>query len=129
MSGELTPQYSLLIAILIGTILAAFGFAYTFAKRSTLSPPVSGEAHCSTAVRSAAQEMKLGVLGRWYHIFPAHGFLFFGSASRLYRMFKEHCAEMAGLPACERTKMIIFDMTEASALLSPHRPPLSCPSP
>mmetsp|Transcript_23205 Transcript_23205/g.55929 ORF Transcript_23205/g.55929 Transcript_23205/m.55929 type:complete len:1314 (-) Transcript_23205:373-4314(-) len=111
-AGELLPQYSLLVAILVGVVLSAFGFAYTFARNSKLSPPRSGEQHSSLAVRSAAQEMKLGVLGRWYYIFSAHGFVFFGTASSLYRSFKAHCAESQKLPRCERTKMIIFDMTQ-----------------
>lgn len=89
-AGELLPQYSLLVAIVVGVVLSAFGFAYTFARNSQLAPPLSGEEHCSTAVRSAAQEMKLGVLGRWYHIFTARGFLFFGTASSLYKIFKAH---------------------------------------
>lgn len=70
-AGELQPQYGLLIAIIVGIILSLGGFAYEFVHKSLLAPPISGEEHCSTAVRSAAQEVKLGVLGRWYHIFTA----------------------------------------------------------
>ena len=46
--------------------------------------------HCSTATRSAAQEAKLGVLGIWYHIVRAQGYIFFGTASRLHRLTKVH---------------------------------------
>ena len=71
----------------------------------------SGEEHCSSAVRSARQLLKLAVLGRWYHIFTAQGYLFFGTASRLYRQFKEHTEASRLMPHFERTKMILFDMT------------------
>ena len=37
-----------------------------------------------------AQEMKLGVLGVWYHIFSSQGYIFFGTASTLHRMFQAH---------------------------------------
>ena len=86
--GEYAPRFALLVALGTGIVLAAFGFAFQFARKAKLSPPTSGELHTSTAIRSAAQEMKLGVLGCWFHIFEAQGYIFFGTASSLYRLFQ-----------------------------------------
>ena len=68
-AGELAPSYGLLIAISTGLILGLVGFAVHYARKSGgglgSHPIISGEAHCSTAIRSAAQEAKLGILGVW----------------------------------------------------------------
>ena len=52
-------------ALLAGVVWAAVAFAIHFAAKSELRPIIRGEEHSSSAVRSAAQEMKLGVLGTW----------------------------------------------------------------
>ena len=49
--------------------------------------------------------MKLGVLGVWYHIFSSQGYIFFGTASALHRMFQAHVLAMAEKPRAERTKV------------------------
>ena len=109
-AGELLPQYGLLIAFVVGIVLSAFGFAFKFAKTSKLADSVPGYDYSSTAIRSAAQEMKLGVLGCWYHIFPCSGYMFFGTSALLYNRFKSHVVDLQRLPRYERTKFIIFDM-------------------
>ena len=68
--------------------------------------------HCSTATRSAAQEAKLGVLGVWYHIVRAQGYIFFGTASRLHRLTKVHIQTNNLRPRCQRTKILIFDLSD-----------------
>ena len=97
LGGEYIPQYGLLIAIGSGMIWGLVMFAVRFAKASDLgsSRVISGEIHCSTAIRSAAQEMKLGVLGVWYTIFKSGTgvYIFFGTAALLYRRFKAFVAE------------------------------------
>lgn len=109
-AGELLPQYGLLIAFVVGIVLSAFGFAFKFAQTSKLADSVPGYDYSSTAIRSAAQEMKLGVLGCWYHIFPCSGYMFFGTSALLYNKFKSHVVDLQRLPRYERTKFIIFDM-------------------
>ena len=111
-AGELLPQFGLLLAICVGIVLSSLSFAFKFAKKSKLQDPISGYDYSSTAVRSAAQEMKLGVLGCWYHIFPCSGYLFFGTSANLHRRFKQHVTDIGKLPRCERTKVAIFDMAE-----------------
>ena len=78
---------------------------------------ISGEVHCSSAYRSAAQEAKLGVLGVWYTIMRLdHSYIFFGTAALLHRRFKSHIAQNALRARCERTKMIILDMASVDAM-------------
>ena len=115
-AGEIVPSYGLLIAIGAGLVWGLVAFAVHFARKSgsaagaSEAPMLSGEAHCSTAIRSAAQEAKLGVLGVWYHIVRAHGYIFFGTASRLHRLVKAHVASMRRRPRAEHTKMLLFDL-------------------
>ena len=54
-------------AIAAGLAWATVSFAIIYARESQINPPISGTDHCSTALRSSAQEMKLGVIGSWYH--------------------------------------------------------------
>mmetsp|Transcript_2425 Transcript_2425/g.4091 ORF Transcript_2425/g.4091 Transcript_2425/m.4091 type:complete len:1254 (+) Transcript_2425:103-3864(+) len=115
-AGEIAPQFGLLVALLIGLLLAALSFAVHFARRMHHNEldlgTIPGEEHCSTAIRSASQEMKLGVLAIWYHIIQARGYIFFGSAARLYQLLKNHIKTMSRRPRPQRTKIIIWDMTE-----------------
>ena len=55
--------------------------------------------------------MKLGVLGVWYHIFSSQGYIFFGTASALHRMFQAHVRTMGERPRAERTKYLILDLS------------------
>mmetsp|Transcript_39080 Transcript_39080/g.85892 ORF Transcript_39080/g.85892 Transcript_39080/m.85892 type:complete len:686 (-) Transcript_39080:40-2097(-) len=121
--SELLPQFGLLIAIIVGLVWAAIAFAIHFARKSNqlirADASISGANHCSTAVRSATQEMKLGIIGVWFHIFKlgdTSGYIFFGTASRLYELFKEHLAESQTRPIAQRTKFVIIDMGEVYGL-------------
>lgn len=38
--------------------------------------------------------------------------MFFGTSATLYNTFKQHVADLQNLPRCERTKFIIFNMSE-----------------
>ena len=111
-AGELLPQFGLLFAIVVGIAISTLSFALKFAKKSKLHDAISGYDYSSTAVRSAAQEMKLGVLGCWYHIFRLDGYIFFGTSATLYKRFKDHVDALVKIPRCERSKYIIFDMSE-----------------
>ena len=58
-AGELLPSLGLLIAIATGVVCGLVGFAAHYARKSGgglgATPIISGEEHCSTAIRSAAQ--------------------------------------------------------------------------
>eukprot|EP00965_Chrysotila_dentata_P073611 2431495-Pleurochrysis_carterae.AAC.2 len=56
--------------------------------------------------------MTLGIVSIWYHVIHAKGYVFFGTASKLYATMKAHLAEIKGRPACQRTKVLIWDMSE-----------------
>ena len=104
-------------ALLAGVVWAAVAFAIHFAAKSDLRPIICGEEHSSSAVRSAAQEMKLGVLGTWYAILRVDGFIFFGTATRVVKLFKQHLErELEEKQRCERCKMLIVDMSGVSAI-------------
>ena len=116
-AGEIVPSLGLLIAIAAGLIWGLIAFAVHFARKSASRAQaraalISGEVHCSTAIRSAAQEAKLGVLGVWYTIVVAQGYIFFGTAARLHRIVKGHVASMKRRPRAERTKTLIFNLSD-----------------
>ena len=114
--GEALPQFGLLIAIVSGLVFGLFSFAVHFARKSITTESISGEQHCSTAIRSASQEAKLGVLGVWYHIFAAQGYIFFGTASKLHRMFKQHVQDIGQRPRAERTRYLILDLSKVNGM-------------
>ena len=120
LGGEYLPQLGLLIAIASGLVWGLVAFAVHFARRSQASKgqlTISGEIHCSSAYRSAAQEAKLGVLGLWYTIMKLEAsYIFFGTAALLHRRFKAHIAQNAARKRCERTKMLILDMASVDAM-------------
>ena len=51
---------------------------------------------------------------RRYHIFKVQssGYIFFGTASTLYNLFRDHVATSSNRPYCQRTKVAIIDMSE-----------------
>jgi len=114
--SELLPQFGLLIAIVSGLVFGLFSFAVHFARKSITTESIPGEQHCSTAIRSASQEAKLGVLGVWYHIFAAQGYIFFGTASKLHRMFKQHVQDIGKRPRAERTRYLILDLSKVNGM-------------
>ena len=117
--GEYLPQYGLLISIGSGLLWGLIAFVIQFARHSAISSltAISGEAHCSSAIRSATQETKLGVLGVWYTILKCPvSYIFFGTASILYRNCVKHVDDNCLRKRSERTKMLIFDMTDVKSM-------------
>ena len=68
-AGELLPSLGLLIAIATGVVCGLVGFAAHYARKSGgglgATPIISGEEHCSTAIRSAAQVSACVITG-WH---------------------------------------------------------------
>jgi SulP family sulfate permease len=118
-TGEYLPQYGLLISMVAGMLWGLFTFVVQFARHTSNHSytAISGEGHCSSAIRSAAQETKLGILGVWFSILKcSSSYVFFGTASLLYKKTKDHVTDNRKLPKCQRTKLLIFDITEVTAM-------------
>jgi|SaaInl74LU_5_DNA_1037368.scaffolds.fasta_scaffold02490_2 MFS superfamily sulfate permease-like transporter len=65
---------------------------------------------------------RLAVMAGWFQVFKVDSFVFFGTANTLYQQLKAHLAEQkATLPKAERTKYLIFDLTEVTGIDSSAR--------
>ena len=118
-SDQYLPRYGLLISIGAGLLWGLVSFVIHFARHAANSSltVISGEAHSSSAIRSATQETKLGVLGIWYTILKCPvSYIFFGTASLLYRTCVKHVDESRQRRRSERTKFFILDMADVKAM-------------
>ena len=61
-----------------------------------------------------AHLVRISRASRRYHIFKVQssGYIFFGTASTLYNLFRDHVAVSSKRPYCQRTKVAIIDMSE-----------------
>ena len=58
----------------------------------------------------------------WFHVFKVDSFVFFGTANTLYQQLKALIAEQkVSKPKAERTKYLIFDLTEVTGIDSSAR--------
>ena len=58
----------------------------------------------------------------WFQVFKVDSFVFFGTANTLYQQLKAHISEQkASKPKAERTKYLIFDLTEVTGIDSSAR--------
>mmetsp|Transcript_9887 Transcript_9887/g.21422 ORF Transcript_9887/g.21422 Transcript_9887/m.21422 type:complete len:1286 (+) Transcript_9887:334-4191(+) len=107
----------LLVVFILGIVLSTFEFMFAFMHKA--KPPVirSGDECCSSAVRSEKHDTQLAVMSPWFQIFSVESFVFFGTANNLYQQLKANLAEQkATKPKAERTKYLIFDLTEVTGI-------------
>lgn len=58
----------------------------------------------------------------WFHVFKVDSFVFFGTANTLYQQLKAHIShEKVTKPKAERTKYLIFDLSEVTGIDSSAR--------
>ncbi len=58
----------------------------------------------------------------WFHVFKVDSFVFFGTANTLYQQLKAHIShEKVSKPKAERTKYLIFDLSEVTGIDSSAR--------
>jgi MFS superfamily sulfate permease-like transporter len=65
---------------------------------------------------------RLAVMAGWFQVFQVDSFVFFGTANTLYQQLKAHIKDQkATKPRAERTKYLIFDLTEVTGIDSSAR--------
>ena len=58
----------------------------------------------------------------WFQVFKVDSFVFFGTANTLYQQLKAHISKQkVSKPKAERTKYLIFDLTEVTGIDSSAR--------
>ena len=71
---------------------------------------------------SLSLPLRLAVMAGWFHVFKVDSFVFFGTANTLYQQLKAHITEeKESKPKAERTKYLIFDLTEVTGIDSSAR--------
>ncbi|KAL7552508.1 hypothetical protein ACHAWF_015774 [Thalassiosira exigua] len=107
----------LLVVFILGIVLSTFEFMFAFMHKA--KPPVikGGEECCSSAIRSEKHDNQLAVMSPWFQVFSVESFVFFGTANNLYQQLKAHLAHQKRTkPKAERTKYLIFDLTEVTGV-------------
>ena len=82
-TGPTIAPHSLLIAVIVGLVLAAMGFIYQYARVSVVRDVLSGQDFQSAVLRPYAEQRLVERLGRRYMIIELEGYIFFGSATQV----------------------------------------------
>ncbi len=78
--------HSLLIAVIAGCVLSAFGFIYQYARVSVVRDTLSGQDFQSAVVRPYAEQRLVERLGKRYAVIELEGYIFFGSAGQIVNL-------------------------------------------
>lgn len=71
---------------------------------------------------SLSFSLRLAIIAGWFQVFKVDSFVFFGTANTLYQQLKAHISEQKrSKPKAERTKYLIFDLTEVTGIDSSAR--------
>eukprot|EP00985_Skeletonema_marinoi_P003734 scaffold1616_cov173-Skeletonema_marinoi.AAC.6 len=112
----------LLVVFVLGIVLSTFEFMFAFMHKAKDPSIRCGDVCCSSAVRSDKHDSQLAVMAGWFQVFKVDSFVFFGTANTLYQQLKAHLAKQkVTLPKAERTKYLIFDLSEVTGIDSSAR--------
>lgn len=100
---------SLLVAVIVGIILAAIIFALTYGRIGVVKAFFEGRDYESKVVRSVKDSAKLTHLSKRYSIVQMQNYIFFGSAGQILDFTKSFLADQKHLPSVARCRYIIFD--------------------
>lgn len=75
--------------VVVGVVAGCIIFAFNYSRVSILKHQLNGAVYASSRVRSAGQTELLRMHGAEIQILVLQGFIFFGTADRLYRLFVE----------------------------------------
>lgn len=118
---EIQPMVpGLLVVFILGIVLSTFEFMFAFMHKAKDPEIKYGHEVCSSAVRSEKHDNQLATMSPWFQVFSAESFVFFGTANNLYQQLKKHLADQKtgenAKPKAERTKYLIFDLTEVTGI-------------
>ena len=101
---------SLVLAVLIGIVLAALIFAIQYAQAGVIRAVISGSDYQSSVVRSAQEDRKLEHLGSQSLIIQLQRYIFFGSASQVQDLLHGLLEEQRENPnTVGRVQFFVFD--------------------
>jgi len=107
--SELYVTWSLLIAVIVGLLLATVIFMVQYSRVSVIRDEISGKDFSSTVVRSYAEQRLVERLGVRYIILELQGFLFFGTARQVLDWIKTKEKENSRLKSYQRLRYIAID--------------------
>jgi len=109
--SEIYVTWSLLIAVVVGLLLATVIFMVQYSRVSVIRDVISGKDFSSTVVRSYAEQSLVERIGIRYIILELQGFLFFGTARQVLDWVKKKDEENNALKPCQRLRYIAIDFT------------------
>jgi len=109
--AEIYVTWSLLIAVIVGLLLATVIFMVQYSRVSVIRDVISGKDFSSTVVRSYAEQSLVERLGVRYIILELQGFLFFGTARQVLDWTNTQENENSRLKSYERLRYIAIDFT------------------
>jgi len=109
--SEIYVTWSLLIAVIVGLLLATIIFMVQYSRVSVIRDVISGKDFSSTVVRSYAEQSLVERLGVRYMILELQGFLFFGTARQVLDWVKQKDKSNSALPLYQRLRYIAIDFT------------------
>jgi len=108
---EVYVTWALLIAVIVGLVLAAIIFMVQYSRVSVIRDVISGKDFSSKVVRSYAEQRLVERLGVRYTILELQGFLFFGTARQVLDWCKAKERENNSLASCKQLRFIAIDFT------------------
>jgi len=108
---EVYVTWALLIAVIVGLVLAAIIFMVQYSRVSVIRDVISGKDFSSKVVRSYAEQRLVEKLGVRYTILELQGFLFFGTARQVLDWCKTKEKENNLLVSCMQLRFIAIDFT------------------
>jgi len=108
---ELYVTWSLLIAVIVGLLLATLIFMVQYSRVSVIRDVISGKDYSSTVVRSYAEQSLVERLGVRYVILELQGFLFFGTGRQVLDWCKKKDRVNRSLESYKRLRYIAIDFT------------------
>jgi len=109
--AEIYVTWSLLIAVIVGLLLATIIFMVQYSRVSVIRDVISGKDFSSTVVRSYAEQTLVERIGIRYIILELQGFLFFGTARQVLDWVKKTDEENNALKPYQRLRYIAIDFT------------------
>jgi len=109
--AELFVTWSLLIAVVVGLLLATVIFMVQYSRVSVIRDVMSGKDFSSTVVRSYGEQSLVERLGIRYIILELQGFLFFGTARQVLDWVKKKDEANNALEPHKRLRYIAIDFT------------------
>jgi len=108
---EIYVTWSLLIAVIVGLLLATVIFMVQYSRVSVIRDVISGKDYSSTVVRSYSEQTLVERLGIRYIILELQGFLFFGTGRQVLDWCKRKDKKNKTLESYKRLRYIAIDFT------------------